>query len=150
MDEEWFDLITPESVPGTNCDSSFPSTMLFPWSILPPRLKTDTHLLKAFSLKTVCHHPICWSLQLPAELIAEVFKWALHNPQKAESTKVNWTTSDNKSSWSIFSILITQCSHGPFRWGSYKWGQPSVLVKQQEALWKGRQGSLFLTWATVC
>lgn len=110
MDEEWFDLITPESVPGTNCDSSFPSTMLFPWSILPPRLKTDTYLLKAFSLKTACHHPTCWSLQLPTVLVAEVSKWALHNPQKAKSTKINWATSDNKLSWSIFSMLITQCS----------------------------------------
>lgn len=65
MDEEWFDLIAPESVPGTNCNSSFPSTMLFSWSVLPLRLKIDIHLLKAFSLKTACHHPTSWNLQLP-------------------------------------------------------------------------------------
>lgn len=140
----------PESVPGTNCDSSFPSTMLFSWSILPLRLKTDTHLLKAFSLKTACHHPTCWSLQLPAVLVAEVSKWALHNPQKAESTKLNWTISDNKLSWSVFSMLITQCSHAPFSWQSCKWGQLLVLVKQKEAVWKERQGSLSSTWATLC
>lgn len=90
------------------------------------------------------------NLQLPAVLIAEAYKWALHNPQKAESTKLNWTTSDNKLSWSIFLMLITQHSRAPFSWQSCTWGQPSVLVKQQEAVRKGRQGSLSSTWATVC
>lgn len=83
----------------------------FHWSIPPPRLKIDPYLLKVFPLKTACHHPTCSRLPLPKVLVAGVSMWALHNLQKAESTKLNWPTREDKSGSPIFSMLISVHMH---------------------------------------
>lgn len=145
------DHITWGSVPGKNCGFCFHSTMLFSLAYTASKAGNRHPSFEGISIKNCLSPPhTCWRLPLPAVLVAAGSMWALHNLQKAESTKLNWTTSEDKLSSSIFLILIRQCSHALGSWQSSTWSQPSVSAQQQAAVWKGGQGSPSSTWATVC